>query len=154
MANLEYTLAESGTIHIAEDVIQTIEGVAMSEIEGVAKMAGSTMSGLAEQITGRRNLTRGVRVEFSNEAQSCTLTVQVVMRYGYRIPDVASQIQEHVQTSVERYTGLRVSAVNVHVVGLSLRDEDEEVEGFGLPGKVSNLIQQGSDLVKQGYDTA
>lgn len=154
MANLEYTLAESGTIHIAEDVIQTIAGVALSEIDGVAKMAGSAVSGLAEQITGRRNLTRGVKVEFSNESQACTLTVQVVLRYGYRIPEVAARIQEHVQSSVEQYTGLRVAAVHVHVVGLSLRDEDEESEGFGLPGKVSNLIQQGTDLVKQGYDTA
>ncbi|MCL6548851.1 MAG: Asp23/Gls24 family envelope stress response protein [Alicyclobacillus sp.] len=154
MANLEYTLAESGTIHIAEDVIQTIAGVALSEIDGVAKMGGSAVSGLAEQITGRRNLTRGVKVEFSNESQACTLTVQVVLRYGVRIPDVAAQIQEHVQASVEQYTGLRVAAVHVHVVGLSLREEDDESEGFGLPGKVSNLIQQGTDLVKQGYDTA
>ncbi|WP_062305198.1 Asp23/Gls24 family envelope stress response protein [Alicyclobacillus sendaiensis] len=152
MANLEYTLAQSGTIHIAEDVIQTIAGAAMSEIEGVAKMAGSAVSGLAEQITGRRNLTRGVKVEFADDA--CTLTVQVVLRYGYRIPDVAAQIQEHVQASVEQYTGLRVAAVHVHVIGLSLRDEDEEGEGFGFPSKVSNLIQQGTVLVKQGYDTA
>jgi len=154
MANLEYTLAESGTIHIAEDVIQTIAGVALSEIDGVAKMAGSPVSGLAEQITGRRNLTRGVKVEFSNESQACILTVHVVLRYGVRIPEVAARVQEHVQSSVEQYTGLRVAAVHVHVVGLSLRDEGDQSDGFGLPGKVSNLIQQGTDLVKQGYDTA
>ena len=41
------------------------------------------------------------------------------------IPEVAWSIQERVKEDVEKYTGLVVESVNVHVCGVVLREEKD-----------------------------
>ncbi|NCC48554.1 MAG: Asp23/Gls24 family envelope stress response protein, partial [Clostridia bacterium] len=53
---------------------------------------------------------------------SVTVTVYPVVFYGQMIPEVAWQIQERVKADVEKYTGLTVEAVNVHVKGVVARE--------------------------------
>ncbi|WP_067617649.1 Asp23/Gls24 family envelope stress response protein [Alicyclobacillus acidiphilus] len=119
MPNMEYELTEHGTVHIADEVVQIIAGVATSEIEGVASMSGSFAGGLTESITGRRNLAKGVKVQFAENDRSCAIDIYVSLRFGVNIPDTSYQIQERVKAAVENMTGLRVDHVNVHVVAIS-----------------------------------
>jgi len=56
---------EYGTIKIADEVVAVIAGLAASEVEGVAGMSGGLSSGVAE-LLGRKNLSKGVKVEFDN----------------------------------------------------------------------------------------
>jgi uncharacterized alkaline shock family protein YloU len=124
--------SEIGTVRIADDVVSIIAGLAAMEVEGVAAMSGGIAGGIAE-VLGRRNLSKGVKVEVGTE--EAKIDIFIVVRYGVRIPDVAWEIQENVKKAVETMTGLRAMQVNVHVQGVSFpKDSDREPEE-DLPGK-------------------
>ncbi|MGI5875404.1 MAG: Asp23/Gls24 family envelope stress response protein [Dethiobacteria bacterium] len=115
--------SELGAIRIANEVVSTIAGLAAVEIEGVASMSGGIVGGIAEAL-GRKNLSRGVKVEVGEEEASIDL--YLIVNYGSRIPDVAWHTQEKVKQAVETMTGLRVVAVNVHVQGVKFPQQKEE----------------------------
>lgn len=117
--------SELGETRIANEVVSIIAGLAATEVKGVAGMSGGVVGGIAEML-GRRNLTKGVRVEVGEEQAAVDL--YVVMEYGVRIPDVAWQIQENVKRAIETMTGLEVLEVNVHVQGVHFHTEEEEPE--------------------------
>ncbi len=117
--------SDIGTIRIADDVVSTIAGLAAMEVEGVAAMSGGIAGGIAE-VLGRRNLSKGVKVEVGTEETK--IDIFIVIKYGVRIPDVAWEIQENVKKAVETMTGLRVLQVNVHVQGVSFPKDDTDKE--------------------------
>ena len=115
-------------IKIANDVISVIAGVAVSEVQGVASMAGGFAGGISQVFSGKKNLSRGIKVEA--DEKEVKIDVNIIVEYGTRIPDVAYEIQNRVKKSVENMTGLKVSEVNVHVQGVKtekdVEDKDEE----------------------------
>jgi Uncharacterized protein conserved in bacteria len=114
-----------GNVTFANDVIATIAALAAHETEGIAGMSGG--KGLGEMM-GFKNLTKGVKVEVGTE--EVAVDVFVIVKYGYRIQDVAGDIQKNVRSAVENMTGLRVVEVNVYVQGIIMEKEqnnDSEV---------------------------
>ena len=114
------TTDKLGTISYADGVIAIIAGLAAMEIPGVAGMSGGITNDLAEML-GRKNLTKGVKVEVGNEEAAVDLLV--IMEYGVRISEVAKNIQENVKSAIETMTGLRVVEVNVRVQGVNIEKE-------------------------------
>lgn len=111
---------QGGKIVFAEDVVATIAYLAASEVEGVHAMIGTTMEGLSEKL-GKKNYTKGVKVEVGSEECACDITV--VVKYGYRIQDVAQKVQAEIKNAIETMTGLRVVEVNVNVNGIYFEPE-------------------------------
>ncbi len=109
--------AEGGKINISNDVIASIAGIATMEIEGVAGMAGSMASGLAEKLGAKKNPQKGVKVNVSPEG--AVIDLLIVVAFGVRIPELCWEIQENVKNSVESMTGTEVLRVNVFVEGVS-----------------------------------
>ena len=109
-------------IKIANDVISVIAGVAVSEVPGVASMAGGFAGGISEVLSGKKNLSKGIKVDA--EEKDVKIDVNIIVEYGSRIPDVAFDIQNRVKKSVENMTGLKVSEVNVHVQGVKTEREE------------------------------
>ena len=126
--NEEITLAnseESNEIKIADDVVAVIAGVAVSEVPGVAEMAGGFAGGITEVLSGKKNLAKGIKVEVGEK--DTKIDVNIIVEYGVRIPDVAFEIQNRVKKAVESMTGLTVLEVNVHVQGvITATPETEE----------------------------
>ncbi len=116
-------------IKIADDVVAVIAGVAVSEVPGVAGMAGGFAGGISEVFSGKKNLAKGIKVEVGEKETK--IDVNIIVEYGTRIPDVAFAIQNRVKKAVESMTGLKVVAVNVHVQGVSTTNttntENEQV---------------------------
>ena len=113
-------------IQIADDVVAIIAGKAVSEVAGVAGMAGGFAGGISEVLSGKKNLSKGIKVEvIEKEAK---IAVNIIVEYGVRIPDVAFEIQNRVKKAVETMTGLNVLGVNVHVQGVKTTEEKEEGE--------------------------
>jgi len=104
-----------GSIRIADEVVAVIAGIAATEIEGVAGMSGGIAGGIAEML-GRKNLSKGVKVEVGEK--EAAIDLYIVVEFGVRIPDVALKIQENVKRAVESMTGLSVVETNVHVQGV------------------------------------
>ena len=117
--------SELGDIRIANEVVGVIAGLAAVEVNGVAGMSGGIAGGIAEML-GRKNLSKGVKVEVG-EAQAA-VDLFVVVDYGVRIPEVAWQIQENVKRAIETMTGLEVVEVNVHVQGVHFQQEEKPEE--------------------------
>lgn len=111
------TTDKLGTVSYADGVIAIIAGLATVDIPGVAGMSGGISNDIAEML-GRKNLTKGVKVEVGNEEAAVDL--MVIIEYGYKIGEVAKNIQEAVKSAIETMTGLRVVEVNVRVQGVNI----------------------------------
>src|SRR5690606_14759986 len=121
MAETERT--ELGELRIANEVVAIIAGLAATEVQGVAGMSGGIAGGIAEML-GRKNLSKGVKVEVGEEQAAVDLFV--VVDYGVHIPTVAWNIQENVKRAIESMTGLQVVEVNVHVQGVHFPLQNDE----------------------------
>ena len=116
--------AENDGIQISSDVVAVIAGVAVSEVQGVAGMAGGFAGGISEVFSGKKNLAKGIKADI-NEGK-VKLDVNIIVEYGSRIPDVAFEIQNRVKKAVENMTGLVVEEVNVHVQGVNTNTATKE----------------------------
>lgn len=113
-------------IKISNDVVAVIAGVAVSEVQGVASMAGGFAGGISEVLSGKKNLSKGIKVD--TDEKEVKIDVNIIVEYGSRIPDVAFEIQNRVKKSVENMTGLKVAEVNVHVQGVKTEREESNHE--------------------------
>ena len=107
---------EGGTIKISDEVVSVIAGIAVSEVSGVAGMAGGFAGGISEVLSGKKNLSKGIKVDVGEKETK--IDVNIIVEYGTRIPEVAFEIQNRVKKAVEANTGLKVLEVNVHVQGV------------------------------------
>ena len=107
---------EGGTIKISDEVVSVIAGIAVSEVPGVAGMAGGFAGGISEVLSGKKNLSKGIKVDVGEKETK--IDVNIIVEYGIRIPEVAFEIQNRVKKAVEANTGLKVLEVNVHVQGV------------------------------------
>lgn len=112
----ENTEGSNDGIKISNDVVAVIAGVAVSEVPGVASMSGGFAGGISEVLSGKKNLSKGIKVDAGEK--DVKIDVNIIVEYGSRIPDVAFEIQNRVKTAVENMTGLKVEEVNVHVQGV------------------------------------
>lgn len=115
---------EIGNIKISVDVVATIAGIAASQTKGVAGMYSSFAGGIAEMLGAKKNPSKGVKVDMSED--SVKIDLYIVVEYGVRVPELAWEIQEGVKNSVETMTGLGVDKVNIHIEGVSFASEENE----------------------------
>jgi uncharacterized alkaline shock family protein YloU len=118
-----YDKGSLGQVHIADEVIAVIAGIATMEVEGVASMAGTAKDIQKEIISklGMKVLSKGVGIKVENDQVEANISV--VLSYGKSIPEVTKAIQEKVSTEIENMTGMTVAAVNVDVVDVNLENE-------------------------------
>lgn len=111
-------VTELGRIHLAEDVIATMAGVAATECYGIVGMAGSRIQDGIAELLGRENLAKGVHVTLEDD--SVDIDLYIVVGYGTRISEIARNVTDKVRYVVESYTGLRVRGVHIHVQGVKM----------------------------------
>ncbi|HKM40014.1 MAG TPA: Asp23/Gls24 family envelope stress response protein [bacterium] len=117
--------SDLGSVKIADEVVAIIAGLAATEVSGIAGMSGGLAGGIAEML-GRKNLTKGVKVEVGERQTAVDLFV--IVEYGAKIPEVAWHAQEDVKKAIESMTGLDVVEVNVHVQGVKIEGDEKEEE--------------------------
>lgn len=113
-----------GNIKISVEVVSKIAVIAASEIDGVSCMHKTFVSKMAEKFGGDKASSQGVKVDITEDMASIDL--YLVVDYGVKIPELAWNVQERVKESVENMTGLEVTAVNIHIEGISFNDDDTE----------------------------
>ena len=118
-----YVLQEDedlGTVKIADDVVAMIAGLAATEVDGVAAMAGNITNDLMSK-RGVKNLAKGVKVEVIGKRVKADLAL--VVEYGYNIPVVSQKVQEKVKSTIENMTGLEVSDVDIRIAGVNMQKD-------------------------------
>lgn len=112
---------ELGCIHISEDVLAVTAAAAALEVEGVGSLAANLGSDIAELFSGKKNLGKGVKVSVTDGVVGVEL--YIMAKYGYSIQDVAKTVQSSVSAAIENASGFTVSAVNVHVSGVTFEHQ-------------------------------
>lgn len=108
---------ENGSINFANDVLATIAGIACTEVEGIAGMSGGIIGGIGE-LLGRKNLTKGVKVELVDGKVKIDLFV--VVEYGVEIHKVCMNVQNNVKKAFDMMTGMDIDQINVNVQGVKI----------------------------------
>ncbi|KAA8674881.1 Asp23/Gls24 family envelope stress response protein [Clostridium sp. MT-14] len=114
---------DMGIVKISDEVVGVIAGLATTEIDGIVGMSASLVGGITQILSGKKNLSKGVKVNVGEN--SAAIDLYVVVEYGVRIPDVALKVQENVKRAVESMTGLDVSAINIHVQNVMIPKTEE-----------------------------
>ncbi|MCI6760857.1 MAG: Asp23/Gls24 family envelope stress response protein [Clostridiales bacterium] len=115
---------ENGSIQISEDVVASVTGMAVLEVEGVCGLSSSIGTDIAEML-GMKTLSKGVRLS-TTETGALRIDCDVVSKFGQNIFELAKNVQENVKSSVESVTGLRVAEVNVTVCGIALPKDSKK----------------------------
>ncbi|SCW27496.1 Uncharacterized conserved protein YloU, alkaline shock protein (Asp23) family [Ruminococcaceae bacterium YRB3002] len=111
------------------------------QIEGVHSLVPSFAVALKEK-AGVVHEGKGVRVVFDeNDSGSVSVTVYPVIEFGKIIPEVAWNIQEKIKEDVERFTGLKVDAVDVYVCGVVEVNEKEDRDPGTEPGEQDDISE-------------
>lgn len=110
---------QMGVIRVADEVVSIIAGLAATEVEGVASMAGNITNEIVAK-TGVKYLAKGIRVEVLDGI--VTVDVNLNIKYGYAIPEVSGNVQERVRTAIETMTGLEAGTINVRIASVDMTD--------------------------------
>lgn len=115
---------DQGTVNISEDVVASIAAIAAAETEGVSTLCSSKVGNVAEML-GKKNLSKGIKVEFHGD--QVEVEVWMLVKYGYNICEVARAVQSAISAAIQSMTGLNTSVVNVHVTGISFEENKPAV---------------------------
>lgn len=107
-----------GTIEVSTDVIANIAGGIVSESYGVVGMASKNFRDGFAELLGKENYARGVVVE--NESDLLKVDLYIIVLYGVKISEVASNVQTTVKYTLEKTLGLEIDSVNIHVQGVRI----------------------------------
>jgi uncharacterized alkaline shock family protein YloU len=99
-----------GRITIASEAIAQIAARTVAQCYGVVGMASR---GRVPRLLTRDRERQGV--EIARAGESVAIGLHVVVEHGLNLAEVAATIRSQVGYEVERVTGLRVSAVDVHI---------------------------------------
>ena len=109
-----------GDVYISQEVLEMIAGAAAVEVEGVTGLAGGSVS---DQLLGRKKLSKGINVLW--ESDNITIDISIQIKYGSIIPEGARKLQEAIIANVEATSGMKVTAVNVRVGGVTFEQTEE-----------------------------
>ena len=108
--------SELGRITISPDAIAQIVGRVAAECYGVVGMSLRAPGPARERVT--RLLPKGKPLRWivvRNADGAVAIELYVVVAYGLNLAEVAATVRSQVAYEVERLTGLRVAAVDVHI---------------------------------------
>lgn len=117
---------EVGIVKISDEVVEVIAGLAAAEIKGVVGMSASLVGGISQMLSGKKNLSKGVKVNLGED--NASIDLYLVVKYGVKIPEIADAVQKNVKKAVESMTGLSVAGVNVYVQNVILPKEESVIE--------------------------
>ncbi|MEG0292369.1 MAG: Asp23/Gls24 family envelope stress response protein [Anaerovoracaceae bacterium] len=124
MDSFEYIHEEDLSEEKLSDDIYAICAInATIKTKGVIGLSGGLTDSFSENILGKENLKKGVKVDQGDDG--IALEVFVVLKYGSNIPAVAWDIQENVKKEIEIMTDKNVKSVNIHVQGIKLAKEEK-----------------------------
>lgn len=107
-----------GKIVIAEELLAMLAGYAAIECYGLVGMSSRKIKDGISELLGRDNLSKGVEIKLDDD--QLIVDLYIVVSYGTRIPQVAKNVMEKVQYTLEHITGLKVSQVNVNIQGVQV----------------------------------
>ena len=121
----EELITNEDMIKVSDDVIAFTAAMTASRVEGVADLAGGFTENITKNIL-RKDAPKGIKVSRDDESNGAlVIDIHINVYYGYRIPEVAWEIQEKVRKDIYHLVGETAKAVNIHVEGVELKPATE-----------------------------
>lgn len=102
-----------GNVEISNDILATIAAKAAYSVEGVLDVAGRDLA----RTTHTKSRVRGKLVMRIKDS-FIYIDIPVILKYGYHVQKVATEVQRRVKEDIEMMTGLYVVEINVLVEDL------------------------------------
>ena len=114
-----YISADGGGVKISDEVIATIASVAAKEVDGVSDLVSKMPVELNKKgiKINARYTAKGVFVAIVNDMVE--LELDLAVKYVFKLPEVASDVQDSVCKAVETMTSMKVSKVTVNIVSVT-----------------------------------
>ena len=109
---------EKGSINICQNVVAVIAASAVVENDGVYGLYQSPGRELTT-VSGKKGLSKGIRINIDED--NVSVDVYFIVNLGYAVNEVGAAVQKAVKTAIEEAVGAKVSAVNIHICGVSLK---------------------------------
>ncbi|MEA3336464.1 MAG: Asp23/Gls24 family envelope stress response protein [Chloroflexota bacterium] len=123
---MTFTDENLGRIEVSPSAIATLVAEAVQECYGVVGMSSrNIITGLTGSL--QRGARRGITVQRGEDG--IVVDIYVIVEYGTRITEVAAGVMRRVRFTLENVAGLPIEAINVHVQGLRVDDEQLVAKG-------------------------
>ena len=114
-----------GSVKVYESVISSIVRKTVLGMDGVVRFAGNSLvDNIAEFVGSKAMMDRAISVQMGE--RSVSVAIQLILKYGVYIPEVASKVQVAVKEQVQELTGMAVENVDIIVMDIEQVDDDEE----------------------------
>ena len=104
----------NGSVSVSVNVYHDIAGTAASNCFGVKGMAARSVKDGVYHLLRKESMSKGVNVTF-HEDESISIDLHIIVNNDVNLNAVGESIISQVSYEVEKYTGTKVQAVNVHV---------------------------------------
>lgn len=119
---------ELGDIRIHEGVIASLARRATLKVPGVSRLAGHALvDNIAEIVGSRRMQSRNITITLG-EDNNVEIEIKVVFKFGFNIPQVATDVQKAVISEVEQTTGMNVTSVHILIQDIEEENHTDDEE--------------------------
>ena len=108
-----------GVTEIEASVVAAIVGHVARSVEGVDRLGAR--GGIVRTVTDTvrsRSAAMGAGVDVAAGRKEAILDVDLVVTFGYRVPEVVQKVREEVAKELNALVGLVAKEINVSVVGI------------------------------------
>ncbi|MCT0449081.1 Asp23/Gls24 family envelope stress response protein [Lactococcus lactis] len=138
-----------GTLTYEDKVIQKIVGLALESVDGLLAVDGGFFSNLTGKLVNTDNVTAGVDVEVGKKQVAVDL--KIITEYKKSVPEIYKSMKEIIRKEVAGMTDLEVVEVNVSVIDIKTKAQQEEDE-VSLQDKVTDAAQTTSKFTSNQVD--
>ena len=100
--------AVSGQLLIDDGVLDAIAATAVEEVEGVYSLGRTGIAGAIDSV-------RGTGVSSEHGRHEAAFDFDLVVHYGYNIPDVVTEVRAKVAGAIQQMTDLETVEINIRV---------------------------------------
>lgn len=108
-----------GDITVTRELVETLAGLAALECYGLVGMVPENIQSGIMNVLSRDSIRKGVTV--SNSDEGLIIDVFVIVGYGLKITEVATNVMQKVTYVLEKNAELPVAGVNVNVRGVKVQ---------------------------------
>lgn len=138
-----------GTLTYEDKVIQKIVGLALESVDGLLAVDGGFFSNLTGKLVNTDNVTAGVDVEVGKKQVAVDL--KIITEYKKSVPEIYKSMKAIIRKEVAGMTDLEVVEVNVSVIDIKTKAQQEEDE-VSLQDKVTDAAQTTSKFTSNQVD--
>ncbi len=138
MPNDEKEIDKLGTIKFSDEIIANSAMNATKATLGVHSLGSGFSDTVPINILNKHSILKGIKVYQENNA--IRLDLQINIEFGFKIPEVAWNVQENVKNEVQNMIGLKVSSVNIFIHGVYKQNKEDEISNNNVLEEINETF--------------